>query len=99
MNQKHFNQKQVYRFKRFVRKAYGAFNSMHKVVNMGLVLGCTLVVANSTSVQAQADSTGPQPRKTLEKDLEEGMVTASRVEIPSAQTAQLVTVYTREQMA
>lgn len=38
MKQKHFKEQKVYRFKRFVRKAYSAFNSMHRVVNIGGVV-------------------------------------------------------------
>ncbi len=99
MNQKHFNERQAFRFKQFARKAYSAFNSMHKVVNIGVIVGCTLAVAQTSTVSAQTDSTGQQPLKTLERDLDEVMVTASRVEMPIAQTAKLVTVITKEQIA
>lgn len=99
MNQQRFNERQAIRFRQFARKAYSAFNSMHRVVNIGVILGCTLSVAQTTTVSAQADSTGQQPLKTLEKDLDEVMVTASRVEMPIAQTAKLVTVISKEQIA
>lgn len=99
MKQKHSKDQSIYRFKRFVRKGYSAFNSMHRVVNIGVVLGCTLTIASSTTASAQSDSTAQQPLKTLEKDLEEVMVTASRIEMPIMQTAKLVTVVTKEQIS
>lgn len=99
MNQKHFKEHRAFRFRQFARKAYSAFNSMHRVVNIGVILGCTLAIAQTTTVSAQSDSTSQQPLKTLEKDLDEVMVTASRVEMPIAQAAKLVTVITKEQIA
>lgn len=98
MNQKHFNQTSAYRFKRFVRKAYSAFNSMHKVVSIGVVSGCILTFAHSTAVQAQSQADIQQHPESLEKELEEVMVTASRVEMPMAQTPKPVTVITKKQI-
>lgn len=97
MEQKRFNRQTVFRFKKFSRKAYGAFNSMHKVVNIGVLAGCTLAMFSSSPLLAQDDS--KQPTKTLEKELDEVMVTASRVELPVNQTAKLVTIVTKEQIA
>lgn len=98
MEQKHLNERQAIRFKQFVRKAYSAFNSMHKVVNIGVVAGCTLVMANTTTVSAQTGA-NTQPVKTVEQELEEVMVSASRIEMPITQTAKLVTVITKQQIA
>lgn len=98
MNQKHFHQQQAYRFKRFVRKAYSAFNSMHRLVNIGVVTGCALSFLTASPITAQTASEGEQQQKVLEKELDEVMVTASRVETPINQTAKLVTVITKEQI-
>lgn len=97
MEQKQFREKKAFRFKRFVRKTYSAFNSMHKVVNIGVVSGCVLVMANTTTASAQT-GVNPQPTKTTEKELEEVMVSASRIEMPIAQTAKLVTVISKQQI-
>lgn len=98
MNQKHSNQQQAYRFKRFLRKAYSAFNSMHRLVNIGVVTGCALTFLHVSTVSAQTTASNEQQQKVMEKELDEVMVTASRVETPINQTAKLVTVITKEQI-
>lgn len=98
MNQKHFSQKQVYRFKRFLRKGYSAFNSMHRLVNIGVVSGCAIACLHVSVVSAQSAAGNEQQQKVMEKELDEVMVTASRVETPINQTAKLVTIITKEQI-
>ncbi|MDR0825189.1 MAG: TonB-dependent receptor [Prevotella sp.] len=98
MNQKHSNQQQAYRFKRFMRKAYSAFNSMHRLVNIGVVTGCALLFLHVSTASAQTSASDGQQQKVMEKELEEVMVTASRVETPINQTAKLVTIITKEQI-
>lgn len=98
MDQKHFNQQQAYRFKRFVRKAYSAFNSMHRLVNIGVVSGCALACLHVSVVSAQSTGSNEQQQKVMEKELDEVMVTASRVETPVNQVAKLVTIITKEQI-
>lgn len=98
MNRKHFKERPVYRFKRFVRKAYSAFNSMHRIVNIGVVRGCAISFLAVSTITAQTTNDGEQQQKVLEKELDEVMVTASRVETPINQTAKLVTVITKEQI-
>lgn len=97
MNQKQVNKQQAYRFKRFLRKAYSAFNSMHRLVNIGVVTGCALTCLHVSLASAQTTS-NEQQQKVMEKELDEVMVTASRVEMPINQTAKLVTVITKEQI-
>lgn len=97
MNQKQVNKQQAYRFKRFLRKAYSAFNSMHRHVNIGVVTGCALTCLHVSLASAQTTS-NEQQQKVMEKELDEVMVTASRVEMPINQTAKLVTVITKEQI-
>lgn len=88
----------AYRFKRFVRKAYGAFNSMHKVVTIGVVSTGMLTFAHVSPAAAQ-QATLQTPEKLLEDELDEVTVTASRIETPINQTARQVTVITKEQIA
>jgi iron complex outermembrane receptor protein len=100
MKEQRFNQNRFVRFKRFSRKAYGAFNSMHKVVSIGVVTACTLTFANAGRAVAQSDSTRQRPEGTFtERELEEVTVTASRIETPLSRTAKLVTVITAEEIA
>lgn len=98
MKQKRFNEQRIFRFKRFTRKAYSAFNSMHKVVNIGVVVGCALAFLPSSPIVAQ-DTNEQADEKVLEHELDEVMVTASRIELPINQVAKLVTVITKEQIA
>ena len=95
--QKQFFECGAYRFKRFVRKAYSAFNSMHKVVSIGVITGSMLTFVHVTSTTAQT-AAQQTPEKLLEDELEEVTVTASRMETPINQTAKLVTVITKEQI-
>lgn len=95
--QKQFKDCGVYRFKRFIRKAYSAFNSMHKVVTIGVVTGSMLTFVHVTSTSAQ-NVTQQTSEKFLEDELDEVTVTASRIETPINQTAKLVTVITKEQI-
>ncbi|WP_029904433.1 TonB-dependent receptor [Prevotella sp. 10(H)] len=98
MNQRHFEERGAYRFKRFVRKAYSAFNSMHRIVNIGVVRGCAISFLTVSTVAAQTSADGEQQQKVLEKELDEVMVTASRIETPINQTAKQVTVLSKEQI-
>jgi iron complex outermembrane receptor protein len=94
---KNFNACPAFRFKRFARKAYSVFNSMHRVVNIGVVAGCMLTFAHVTSAPAQTVA-AQHPDKLPEEELEEVTVTASRIETPAGQSAKPVTVITRAQI-
>lgn len=98
MNQKRFEKSMAYRFKRFARKAYSAFNSMHKVVNIGVISGCMLTFAHVTETSAQTDNHFIEDEKIAEKELDEVMVTASRAELSLNQSPKLVTVITRTEI-
>lgn len=97
MKQNHLFDRKAYRFKRFAKKAYSAFNSMHRVVNIGVVTGCMLTFAHSTPAFSQAiiEKSGD---KVSEKELEEVTVTASRIETSASQAARLVTVITKSEI-
>ena len=99
MKQTLFLKGEAYRFKRFTRKAYSVFNSMHKVVSIGVIIGYVLVFAGLTSASAQTSTAVPSSsEKITEKELDEIMVTASRIEIPVAQTPKPVTIISRQQI-
>ena len=51
MNKKQIKATKAFRFKRFARKSYSVFNSLHKSVTIGVLTGCTLVSAHATSVE------------------------------------------------
>ncbi|MDU1903878.1 MAG: TonB-dependent receptor [Dysgonomonas sp.] len=96
MNQKRFSESKAFRFKRFGHKAYSAFNSMHKVVNIGVITGCMLTFANTGEASAQVARVSEETEKIAEKELNEVTVTASRIEVPIEQAAKLITVISRE---
>ncbi|MDR0866533.1 MAG: TonB-dependent receptor [Candidatus Symbiothrix sp.] len=99
MKQTVFHSKRAHRFKRFARKSYAAFNSMHKVVNIGVVAGFVLTFAHATQSSAQAQTAAA--RDTIaeqERELDELLVTSSKAELTLNQTAKLVTVITREEI-
>jgi len=69
---------------------------MHKIVNIGVVTFCTLTFAHVASAQSVAAD--QQPAKIIEEELDEVTVTASRMELPVAQTPKPVIVITRKQI-
>jgi len=100
MRQKDFQKGQSYRFKRFARKAYAAFNSMHKAVTVGVVSSCMLTFAHATETAAQSqDSSIQSAISEQEQELDELVVTSSKAELTLNQTAKLVTVITKEDIA
>ncbi|MDR2682836.1 MAG: TonB-dependent receptor [Dysgonamonadaceae bacterium] len=99
MRQKEFKNRQAYRFKRFVRRAYAVFNSMHRVVNTGVIAGCMLTFAHATQTSAQSQATVIVRDSIPGQELDEVMVTASRIEIPLARTPKPVSIISKEQIA
>ena len=100
MKKKKFNSNYFYRFKRFSRKAYSVFNSMHKVVSIGVVAVSMLTLAHATPTNAQTVSVCSETDEGIQKqELDEVTVTASRTETPLSQTAKIVTIITREDIA
>ena len=99
MQQKRFYSGRSYRFKRFVRKSYAVFNSMHKTVSIGVIAGCMLAFASATVASA--------PNRTVEttdsiadyeRELDELLVTASKAELTLLRTAKIITVITRAEI-
>ncbi|MEN6588731.1 MAG: TonB-dependent receptor, partial [Proteiniphilum sp.] len=93
MIQKQLHTMKAFRFKRFARKSYSVFNSLHKAVTIGVLSGCTLISAHAASAepverimtQLSSDSIPPT-------ELDEVVVTASRVDLPLNLAAKQVTV-------
>jgi iron complex outermembrane receptor protein len=97
MKQKTFYQPQRYRFKRFARKASAAFNSMHKVISIGVIAMAVLTFAHATKTSAQSRSVSTQDTLASPRELElnELVITSSRAELTLLQTSKLVTIITR----
>ncbi len=99
MNKKQIKETKAFRFKRFARKSYSVFNSLHKSVTIGVLTGCTLVSAHATSVepveqmfiQTASDSIPPT-------ELDEVVVTASKVAMPLNLAVKQVTVISRQEI-
>lgn len=98
MKQEKFNRLSAFRFKYFARKAYSAFNSLHKEVTIGVVANCVLTFAAAGTVAAQTNVIAGVKSAETEHELDEVTVTASRVEMAMSQTARLVTVITKEEI-
>lgn len=98
MDQQMFMGPGAYRFKRFARKAYSVFNSMHKEVTIGVLTSCVLTFAAAGTVSAQTNVVAGVKSEETEHELDEVTVTASRVELAMSQAARLVTVITKEEI-
>ncbi len=92
---KKIKKKEAYRFKRFQRKSYSAFNSLGKLVSIGVLTSCMLTFAQTNHVVAQ---TNEQQQGIEPKSLEEVEITASRVPIQLTQAAKTVAVITRSEI-
>jgi iron complex outermembrane receptor protein len=97
MKQTIFNSRRIYRFKRFVRRSYAVFNSMHKTVSIGVISGCMLTFAHTTKTAAQ-DQTLVIRDSVPGQELDELIVSASKAELTLSQTAKLTTVITRDEI-
>ncbi|MDR2389984.1 MAG: TonB-dependent receptor [Tannerellaceae bacterium] len=81
------SQEQPFRFKKFERKGFAVFNSMYKVVHIGVLIGCALCAMFLSEAHAQTAV-----------ELEEVTVTASRIETPLSRAPKPVTVITAEEI-
>ena len=91
------------RFRRFERKGYAVFRSMHKVIHIGVVAASTLLFALPDTAQAQAqvrNHAGSDPRgEETSVELGEVEVTASRVPVALSQATKIVTVIPAREIA
>lgn len=99
MDKKQFKETKAFRFKRFARKSYSIFNSIHKVVTIGVLSGCTLMSAHAASIDPveqifiKTDSESIPPT-----ELDEVVVTASKIALPINMAAKQVTVITSKEI-
>ena len=98
MKQKNLKRLRAFRFRRFARKNFAVFNSLHKMVNIGVVAGYVLLFAAATETAAQNRVSAIRD-SIPEQKLEELIVTGSKAELTLNQTAKLVTIITRDEIA
>jgi Outer membrane cobalamin receptor protein len=99
MNKKQLQTMKVFRFKRFARKSYSVFNSLHKAVTIGVLSGCTLMSAHAASAEPVERIQIQSSSDTIPlKELDEVVVTASKVDLPLNLAAKQVTVITRNEI-
>ena len=87
--------RKAFRFKRFSRDTFSVFNSISKVVTIGVLAGCALQSAHSQSVTSTERVEITTKQDTIVADeLEEIVVTASKTNLPLNMAAKMVTVIT-----
>lgn len=96
MNKTYLKRKNIFRFKRFANKSYSAYNSMHKIVSIGVLSFATLTCAAQKEAVAQGKDT-IKINQIAEKNLDEVVIWASADE-PINQVAKIVTTITREEI-
>jgi len=72
------------RFRRMTRKSYGAFNTMHRIINIGTLSSLALACAYTSTVSAQ-NVAASEPELSLgepDKELTGVTVTASKTATP-----------------
>ncbi|MDD2247326.1 MAG: TonB-dependent receptor [Proteiniphilum sp.] len=99
MNKKQLNVAKVFRFKRFARKSYSVFNSLHKTVTIGVLSGCTLMSAHAVSVEPMEQIYVEMSTDSIPPtELDEVVVTASKVNLPLSLAAKQVTIISRQEI-
>lgn len=99
MNQKQLNPTAAFRFKRFARKSYSVFNSIHKVITIGVLSGCALASAHATSVNPVEKMQITASSDTIpQRELDEVVVTASKVGLPLNMAAKQVTIISSKEI-
>lgn len=96
MNKTYLKRKNAFRFKRFANKSYSAYNSMHKVVSIGVLSFATLTCAAQKEAVAQ-DKDTIKINQIADKNLDEVVIWASADE-PVNQVAKIITTITREEI-
>jgi len=96
MNKTYLKRKNAFRFKRFANKSYSAYNSMHKIVSIGVLSFATLTCAAQKEAVAQGKDT-IKINQIADKNLDEVVIWASADE-PINQVAKIITTITREEI-
>ena len=89
------------RFRRMTRKSYGAFNTMHRIINIGTLTSLALACAYTSTVSAQ-NVAASEPELNLgepDKELTGVTVTASKTATPLNEATRLVTVISAREIA
>ena len=89
------------RFRRMTRKSYGAFNTMHRIINIGTLTSLALACAYTSTVSAQ-NVAASEPEYNLgepDKELTGVTVTASKTATPLNEATRLVTVISSREIA
>ncbi len=99
MNKKHLKLVKVFRFKRFSRKSYSVFNSIRKVITIGVLSGCALTSAHAASVHPMEKIQIETSPDTIPlKELDEVVVTASKMDLPLNLVAKQVVLISRKEV-
>ncbi|MDR0970801.1 MAG: TonB-dependent receptor [Bacteroidales bacterium] len=98
MKEKRLNKVVAFRFKRFARKAYSVFNSMHKVVSIGVISAMTLTYANANCSYSEKTDT-IRINSIADKELKEVTISDQLIEKPINEVAKLVTIISKEDIA
>lgn len=97
MEKKIIHQKNTFRFKRFARKSYSIYNSMHKVVTIGVLsFGC-LTFANLKEASAQKNDS-VKINQIAERELDEVVISSTSTDQPINQIAKLITIISKEEI-
>ena len=95
MNKKTRKRPTPFRFRRFARKSYSVFNSLHKAVTIGVLSGSTLLSAQTALARPmEAATTETFGDSITHTELDEVLVTATKAALPLNLAARLVTVVT-----
>lgn len=90
----------VLTFKHFARKGYALFSCLHKEVRIGCLAVAMLGSIPAVAVSTRTDSISSAPADEAEdRVLDDAEVTGSRVPLTLAETANLVSVITRQDIA
>lgn len=97
MKQTQIGKKTAYRFRRFARKSYAAFNSMHKIVSIGVVSASMLAFAHVTETSAQSQPTTLRD-SIPDQDLDEVLVSSSAADMMLNRLAQSITLISAQEI-
>jgi vitamin B12 transporter len=94
MHFKHLPSKSVLLFKKWSRKTFAVYNSLHKEIKIGVLSVSTFVTLGIQQISAQSDSL-----RTKDKvDLEEVVVSADATPELQSEVARVVTVITKDEI-
>lgn len=92
MKKKLFIKKKTFRFKRFENKSYSAYNSMHKIVTIGVLSLTAFITADLKTANCQTNSNVD----TLQTKTLEEITISDEAAVPINQAGRVVTVITQK---